>query len=511
MFRKYFIRYKDKLGEKKKYEEIKFDALKESMKYFESTESSVDDITWDDLNMDKVYTKMNYTLTTPGEEYLYNWLRNPLDNDASIEQRKKLLDDVKEYEGQGLEGIGYCDYDFKDVVKNGFKSSFAMLSVFALLALSSVALIVYSAIIKELTLLPVLGALFLVNLLIHYKFSLKYGAQMDILIYTLKILSYSSKNKKTLKKIMPKLVLSVEAFDESFVSVMNKVVSLFKKEGMDLIADYINITFLIKEINFLIVSMKIDRRRQELFNVYDGIGKIDACRSILRYRKDLKYYSEPELISGRNEMSLEDVYHPLIEDFVSNSIVAKESVAITGSNMSGKSTFLRTLGINTLFSQSIMTSLSKSYSGEFCRLITSISLSDNIMNNKSFFLMEAEAIKRMISYKDYDYPSLVLIDEIFKGTNPTERLAASVEILNLLAMSNVKVFVATHDLPILKDLDKYEFYYFKENVTDESLSFDYKIHKGISNTRNAIKILKYVKYPESLLNNINGRISTMEV
>lgn len=78
-------------------------------------------------------------------------------------------------------------------------------------------------------------------------------------------------------------------------------------------------------------------------------------------------------------------------------------------------------------------------------------------------------------------------------------------------MSNAKVFVATHDLPILKDLKNYDFYYFKENVTDESLSFDYKIHKGISNTRNAIKILKYVKYPEGLINNINCRISSMEV
>lgn len=125
--------------------------------------------------------------------------------------------------------------------------------------------------------------------------------------------------------------------------------------------------------------------------------------------------------------------------------------------------------------------------------------------------MEAEAIKRMVAYKDDAYPTLVLIDEIFKGTNPVERLASSVEILNDLGRGNTKTIVATHDLGILPDLKAYEYYYFREYVTEETLDFDYKVHAGISSTRNAIKILEFIHYPSELITRINQKIETMEV
>ncbi len=125
--------------------------------------------------------------------------------------------------------------------------------------------------------------------------------------------------------------------------------------------------------------------------------------------------------------------------------------------------------------------------------------------------MEAEAIQRMLESKDSNLPSLVAIDEIFKGTNPVERLAAATEILNELSQANTLTVVATHDLQILPDLIMYDYYYFTENVTKHSLDFDYKLHNGISPTRNAVKLLEYIKYPDDIIDKINNRIELLEV
>jgi DNA mismatch repair ATPase MutS len=243
--------------------------------------------------------------------------------------------------------------------------------------------------------------------------------------------------------------------------------------------------------------------------LYHLIGELDAILSIVKYRKSIKYYSEPKFTFESDEIKLEDVYHPLIDNPVSNTISIDHDIAITGSNMSGKSTFLRTIGINSVLSQSICTALAKTYESRLYRLITSISLKDALVDSKSYFFMEAEAIKRMIDVKDDDYPTIVLIDEIFKGTNPLERYAASMEILNTLGKGNTKTIVATHDLNILPELKGYEFYYFSENISSHAIEFNFKIHSGRTSTRNAIKILEYVKYPRELLGKINSRVAVM--
>ena len=124
--------------------------------------------------------------------------------------------------------------------------------------------------------------------------------------------------------------------------------------------------------------------------------------------------------------------------------------------------------------------------------------------------MEAEAIKRMIKNNEDSYPTLVLIDEIFKGTNPVERYAASIEVLNTLSCGNTKVIVTTHDLNIIPELEGYDNYYFTENITSHSLEFNFKIQQGIANSRNAVKILEYVDYPSELIEKIYFRIENTE-
>lgn len=502
---------------KKKFKDIDFKLLSSVNDYYKKSKMHIDEVTWQDLDMDNVFAKINHTVTTPGEEKLYTWLRNPVGNKDDYNNRKNYINECNKDRMAAnslrlaLSRIKYCDFDFRDTVNKGFMTNNLLLVSMILLVILNVGILVYSLITMNFMMFPLFILTMGTSIVLHFKFSMKYNAQLQVIGYIIKILSFSKKHCKTIEKLSPGLADRLKELNTKLNKITKKGAAIFKVEGLDVIGDYINILFLIKEINFLTVSNLINKHKKSLIRLYNNIGDLDAALSICTYRRELKYYCEPNLNSEFEDIRMVDMYHPLLEKPVSNTIDINSSIAITGSNMSGKSTFLRTVGLNALLGQGICTSLCKEYDSKFYRLITSISLNDNILQGKSYFLMEAEAIKRMVKACNDESPLLILIDEIFKGTNPIERLAASMEILNLLAASNTKTFVATHDLQILPELHDYDYYYFTENVTKDSLDFDYKIHEGITSTRNAIKILNFINYPHELIDKINKRIEVMEV
>lgn len=178
--------------------------------------------------------------------------------------------------------------------------------------------------------------------------------------------------------------------------------------------------------------------------------------------------------------------------------------------MSGKSTFMRTIGVNAIFSQTIYTCLASKYRTSFYKIVSSVSLNDNLVEGKSYYLCEAEAIHRVLKSCEKSNCCLALIDEIFNGTNPIERVGASVEILNYLIEKNTLTIVSTHDLQLTQMLKGYESYYFNEDISNEGMRFDYNIRKGICKSRNAVKILDYLGYPNELISRINKRVEIVE-
>lgn len=514
LFRK--NRNKDTI-EKKDYKKIDFSLLEKLHKYHDTTDLSIDKVTWNDLDMKKVFAKINYTTTFPGEETLYYWLHNPTNDKELLDKRNNHIINLSKDENifsklrTILSKAGYIKYDYREIISSGFKKDLLSLIFTSALVLISIISIIYSVVTFTSTLLALILAIFIINNVIHYYFVRKIGSKIEVLSYTLHLLMVGKKLPPLIKNICPELSDELHELFVKLKNIYKKSSVMFQVEGLDFFADYINILFLLKERNYLLISNTINKYKKELLRLYEIVGEIDALVSIGAYRKELDYYCLPELDENRSDLYVKELYHPLIEHPVSNDIDTYNSVAITGSNMSGKSTFLRTLGINTIFAQSIFTCLASSYKGKFFRVITSINLSDDITESKSYFLMEAEAIKRMVEMVDEEISSLILIDEIFKGTNPTERIAAAMEILNLLAVGNTLTFVATHDLQILPQLKGYDFYYFTESVTDEKIEFDHKMYKGIAPTRNAIKILRYLKYPKALLEKIDERIKNIEI
>jgi len=168
--------------------------------------------------------------------------------------------------------------------------------------------------------------------------------------------------------------------------------------------------------------------------------------------------------------------------------------------MSGKTTFLRTLGVNSILAQTIYTCLARSYVGNYFRIFSSVNEVDNLIEGKSYYLVEAERLLKMIRSSENDILTLCIIDEPLSGTNLAERISASLEILRYLISHNALVVVSTHDLTLPEQLEScYKSYYFTDDVDDQGLKFDFRLKEGVSSTSNAIKLLKHLGYPNELV------------
>lgn len=220
-------------------------------------------------------------------------------------------------------------------------------------------------------------------------------------------------------------------------------------------------------------------------------------------------YSFPVLYSKKNGeknlLTAKQIGHPLIpyKQKICNDFSFKnygEMALITGSNMSGKSTFLRTIGINLCLAYSGGPVNANSFETILFRLFTCIKVSDSVIDGISYFYSEVKRLKKLLDEFDLndDKPVFFLIDEIFKGTNNFERLEGSKSFIKYIAGKNGNGLVSTHDLELVKiteEISSIKNYHFKEEVIDNKMKFDYLIHEGPCPTTNALKIMKMEGLP----------------
>ncbi len=142
--------------------------------------------------------------------------------------------------------------------------------------------------------------------------------------------------------------------------------------------------------------------------------------------------------------------------------------------------------------------------------MTSISKIDDLVEGKSYYLVEADSLLEMINSLDNSVPSLCIIDEIFRGTNSVERINADVEFFRYLAKHNCLAVVASHDLEIAKmQSDGSRLFHFSEIIGGKGLEFDYRLKEGVTKTWNAVKLLKFLGYPDEIVEGATKRINDM--
>ena len=181
--------------------------------------------------------------------------------------------------------------------------------------------------------------------------------------------------------------------------------------------------------------------------------------------------------------------------------MTERGVLLTGSNASGKSTFLKTTAINAILAQTVHTCLADRYSGGLYRIMSSMALRDDLAGGDSYYIVEIKSLKRILNYSaDSGRPVLCFVDEVLRGTNTVERIAASTQILKSLAGKNVLCFAATHDIELTHLLEAYyNNYHFEEEIKEEDVVFNYRLKKGRATTRNAIRLLGVMGYEESII------------
>ena len=191
------------------------------------------------------------------------------------------------------------------------------------------------------------------------------------------------------------------------------------------------------------------------------------------------------------ELNFANIHHPLLDEkvCVTNNFATKNGVnIITGSNMGGKTSFLRTIGINLILMNAGGYVCATSFTAAYFKLFTSMRVNDDIEKGISTFYGELLRIKEMIEYLDKGN-MLVLIDEIFKGTNYQDRIYGAEEVIKKLNNEKTITFLTTHDFELC-DIDNIKNYYVKEYYEDDKICFDYKIREGKCNSTNAKYLMK---------------------
>jgi DNA mismatch repair ATPase MutS len=169
--------------------------------------------------------------------------------------------------------------------------------------------------------------------------------------------------------------------------------------------------------------------------------------------------------------------------------------------MSGKSTFLRTILINSILAQTIYLCFAKSYSASFLKPFSSITIEDSLLEGSSYFFTEVEIVKEMTVQVPLSPNHLFVIDETFKGTNTLERISLAKAVLEFLNNNDNIVIASSHDLELIDLISKdFELYYFTETIKDNYLNFDHTIKSGFLKTTNAIKIIEIENYPQTIIN-----------
>lgn len=486
--------------------------------YYEKhrTADQIDDITWDDLYMDAVYQRMNTCLSAAGDEYLYYRLRTPVATVDELEktERRTALFMEREEERRKLQRI------FFQLGRTGRHSIYEYLDHLDLLGERKSdryffwdGLIVLSIGGMFLSLPVGLVCLFGVlchNLIDYFKEYRQIEPYVTSFAYVRRLLKGGEElGKAEIGGIDEELAAVREACKSLRGFMKSSYLVSGAKQGngnpLEVLFDYLRMLFYMDLIRFNKAFHDLQKHMGEVDRLITVMGELECAVAVGSFRKSLgQGWCVPGLYEDegkRLSLCVKGLYHPLLREAVSNDLEAKRGVLLTGSNASGKSTFLRAVAVNALLSQTVHTCAAASYEAPFYRIYSSMSLRDDLAGGDSYYMVEIKSIKRILDQSEQEKgrPVLCFVDEVLRGTNTVERIAASTQIMRKLAAGHTLCFAATHDVELTKLLQReYDNYHFEERIEENDIYFPYQLMEGPAFTRNAIALLRMLKYDESI-------------
>lgn len=481
--------------------------------YFEKHQEGfqIDDITWNDLGMDDVFCRINYSISSTGDEVLYHMLRTPCMEQDKLEHFNELAeffqknDEARVQYQSFMKKLGstgkYSLYDYlyylerlekrsnkKEIISVCILPLLIVLACFNL-SLGITGLLVWSV----------------YQMFGYFKIKSDNEPYLTSLSYIMRMIEVGEVVSKKLPPVCEKEKGEILAAAKELKPAKKGCFWIFGniyKTGspLDIVFDYFRMIFHVDLIYFNHMLKELMTHKEQVDTMVSTMGTIEAAISVALYRSSLdKGWCIPVFRDG--EMNVEQGYHPLIENPVKNSIRTGKNVLLTGSNASGKSTFLKTMALSSLLAQTIYTVTADKYEAPIYHLYSSMSLRDDLDSGESYYIVEIKSIKRILdSMQNTNGKVLCFVDEVLRGTNTVERIAASTQILLSMTGDNIQCFAATHDIELTGLLEgPYVNYHFEEEIKDGDVLFNYQLHPGKATTRNAIKLLEIMGYEPEII------------
>lgn len=278
------------------------------------------------------------------------------------------------------------------------------------------------------------------------------------------------------------------------------LISLFGFRANIIIQILLNVVLPVDYILAILFTRNKDQIKQKMPTWLDCWYELEALNSLANFAWLNPEYTFPKFVTDESILKTNELGHPLISKKLkcNNDFHVEKTgdiILVTGSNMSGKSTFLRTVGINICLAQAGSVVNAENMTAQFMRLFTCIKIDDNLVEGLSYFYAEVKRLKQLLDELDSknEYPLFYLIDEIYKGTNNQERLTGSRAFIKSLCNKFGAGIVSTHDLELTgleSELKTLQNFHFQEHIEKDKMVFDFKLRKGPCPTTNALIIMK---------------------
>lgn len=280
--------------------------------------------------------------------------------------------------------------------------------------------------------------------------------------------------------------------------------------------EYVNVLLLLDANALLVAGRVLDHTARRLRALAEWVGDVDCALGVASLRAEPRVWCRATKPAAL-QTTIAQAWHPLVEAPVPNDaeLCTGRGLVLTGANMTGKSTYLRTVSIAIVLANALDTCPAASYEGRMWRVRSLIGRSDDLSSGTSYYFAEAKRIVEFLNDVEPQTPTMFVLDELLRGTNTMERLAAGEAVLRgLLAvqaapaaqashgeqMANNTVLVATHDGELVSRLaDVYNAWHFRESVTDGALTFDFLRRSGPSTSRTAIALLALSGAPAAVV------------
>ena len=481
-----------------------------STKLFDLTRNvaadSVDDRTWIDLEFERLFSSADSTLTHLGSQCLYHKLRIYRDEPSELEKdyaayqvlrRDSALRERLQLSLWPLRGDSEahtCESLFGELPANPRSTGLVLL-------MSVASLLVFAATILHPALVWLLGAMVVCNLFIvvflrhdiHETFQATGGLG--------RMISAAARLARVGATAPVSQPARLSAIFGEKLDLRRSFRWFLADRSNDLVASFffwLNLLFLADHVAAVLVARNLRRHRDTLAQVFLEVGSLDADIAIASWLQRIPAHCPPA-ISAEKTIELIDGFHPLLAAPVANSFALRgQSALVVGTNMAGKTTFIKMIGTNIILGRTLGVCFAATAVIPRSNVMALIRAEHSIESGKSHFFAELERILSFVQRAERDGRGVFIIDELFRGTNTPERVAAGKAVLESLG-AHAQVLVATHDIELQHLLGpSFLTFHFVEDPELPEV-FDYRLHPGISTSRNAINLLEKLGFPPAIV------------